>query len=192
MCPRQPWPTRQSQSPPRPPSVRSVRASPPSATPQPRSTTIPSAKATPDVTCDIFTEAVTDGYRPLDRNVDLNPVLALEELSKRPDRRSCRYQGRHGQHPRGASEGRISGSALNLESPTPPLPPRTASSTPAESRKPRKEAPQGCFVCYEALAVSMVHLGSGPHRLHRPHYAALRVRATVNLRALACTATVTV
>ena len=71
------------------------------------------SRATPDVTCDIFTEAVADGYPPLGRNIDLNPeggpdarrdIKAISPAQlplPRPSRATSA----------GTLEGRISGSA---------------------------------------------------------------------------------
>ena len=56
----------------------------------------------------------------------------------------------------------------------------------------RKRLTEDCCVCYEVLVPPMVYLGSCPHRLHLPCYAALQVRAGTDLRCPACTATVTV
>lgn len=47
-------------------------------------------------------------------------------------------------------------------------------------------------MCYEALASPMVYLGSCPHRLHLPCFAALRVLEAANLRCPVCRANVTV
>lgn len=58
---------------------------------------------------------------------------------------------------------------------------------PAESRE---DAPGGCCVGYEALVIPRVHLGSCPHQLHLPCYAALCIRAAASLRCPACRSTV--
>ena len=74
----------------------------------------------------------------------------------------------------------------------PPSPPRPSSPPPAERGQLQEETSEDCCVCYEVLVPPMVHLGSCPHRLHLPCYAALRVGAGTDLRCPACRATVTV
>ena len=74
----------------------------------------------------------------------------------------------------------------------PPSPPRPPSQPPAEREQLQEETSEDCCVCYEVLVPTMAHLGSCPHRLHLPCYAALRVRAGTDLRCPACRATVTV
>ena len=61
-----------------------------------------------------------------------------------------------------------------------------------DRRQLQEETSEDCCVCYEVLVPPMVHLGSCPHRLHLPCYAALRVGAGTDLRCPACRATVTV
>ena len=118
-------------------------------------------------------------------------VLALESSTQSADRPAQSTLPKSSQPTSALTPGeRSSGPAPTSESPlTPPRPPPQ---TPAERGQPQEETSEDRGVCYEALVALMVCLGSCPHRIHLPCYAALRVRAGVDLRCPTCRPTVTV
>ena len=141
----------------------------------------------------IAATAGADKCPPLDRYITLNAgygprARILTQSADRPAQSTIPKSSQ----PTSALTpgGRSSGSAPTSE--PPPSPPRCPPQTPAESGQPQEETSEDCCVCYEALVAPMVCLGSCPHRLHLPCYAALRARAVADLRCPACRATVTV
>ena len=187
---KQPPLMEQSQPLPWPPPARVRRPSPSPATPQPPPTTSPATR--PPLPSNVTSpgQPVLAMVLPLTGMLLLTPaaVLALETSPQSASRPAQLPPPRTSRTTPGeAPEGRSSESASTPQSP--PLPPRTVSPTPAENRQPREETPKDCCVCYKALAAPMVLLGSCPHRLHLPHYAALRVRPATDLSCPACRTT---
>ena len=118
-------------------------------------------------------------------------ILALESPTASAARSTQLALPRPSQPTSALTPGGISSEPV-LTSDRPPSQSRPPSHPPTERRRLQEETSEDCCVCYEVLVPTMAHLGSCPHRLHLPCYAALRVRAGTDLRCPACRATVTV
>ena len=116
-------------------------------------------QATLAVTWAIATAAAVDGCPTFDRdaNFDIGGGSNARSVTAgtRPERSSLPTSSPA--TPAWALEERSSGSRPIPESSSPP--PRIASPTSAGSWQPRDDASDDFFVCYEALAARMIHLG---------------------------------